>query len=318
MGFWALVGLLILGAVTVQARGQGVPSYPAAQVQQQVPPQQGGVQPVAPGQYAPQPQYGGGPVPLPSPAAGPQPQGPASQPSPTQLLEPPFVLQPNEQGQVNRVLKAWEQASAQVKTFECTFRRWQYNNVFDNGSKPLVHDGVMKYAAPDKGLFRVDGDRPEQWICDGQSVFEFNYQRKELIEHRLPPELQGKSIVDGPLPFMFGAQAEKLSQRYYLRIVQQNDPGQIMLEAFPRLQRDAANFSRVFVMLDVKTLQPTAVKIFEPSGQSQTVYAFQNPLVNFKDPLIFLKGDPFFAKPPGLDWRRVVDQPATARQAKRQ
>ena len=35
----------------------------------------------------------------------------------------------------------------------------------------------------------------------------------------MPPELQGKAIVDGPLPFLFGADAQKLKQRYYLRII---------------------------------------------------------------------------------------------------
>ena len=66
-----------------------------------------------------------------------------------------------------------------------------------------------------------------------------------LTESPLPKELQGKDIVDGPLPFLFGAKAEKLKQRYYLRIITPPDvQGQVWLEAWPRFLADARNFQR--------------------------------------------------------------------------
>jgi TIGR03009 family protein len=301
IGLWTAAALLVVGTATAQVNTQQAPEgYPPGQVQPQIPPQQPGYQPAGP----------------------PQSQAPLPVQSPPQPLPPPFVLAPNEQAELNRVLKAWEQSSAQVKTFECDFTRWQYNDAFGGSGtpvQPIVRQGVLKYAAPDKGLFRVDGDRAEQWICDGKSVFEFNYPRKELIEYKLPPQLQGKAIVNGPLPFMFGAQAENLNQRYYLRIRPQSNPTQIMLEAFPRFQPDAANFSRVDLILSIKPkLQPSAIQIYEPSGQSRTVYEFQNPLVNFKNPLQFLQGNPFQARLPAMDWRHVVDEPPAVRQASRQ
>ncbi len=299
IGLWTVATLLIAMTVAAQVDAQQAPpGYPAAQPSAQAPPQQGPAQPAAP------------------------PQAAAPARSPAQPLQAPFTLAPNEQAEVNRVLKAWEHSSAQVKTFECTFTRWQYNAMFDNGNKPvapIVSHGVLKYAAPDKGLFRVDGDRPEQWICDGKAVFEFNYQRKELVEHRLPPQLQGKAIVNGPLPFMFGAQAESLGHRYYVRIRPQANPNQIFLEAYPRFQQDAANFHHLDLIMNVgPSLQPTAVQIYEPSAQNRTVYEFKNPLVNFKDPLSFLKGDPFQARAPAMDWRRVLDEAPKAQQASRQ
>ena len=92
---------------------------------------------------------------------------------------------------------------------------------------------LLKYAAPDKGLFRVlytknartaswaasEEDRADHWICDGKSVFQYIPKQKQLVEHKLPPELQGKAIVDSPLPFLFGTEAQKIRQRYFIRII---------------------------------------------------------------------------------------------------
>ena len=50
----------------------------------------------------------------------------------------------------------------------------------------------------------------EHWVCDGKSVFEYRHDQKQLVERPIPPQLQGKAIVDGPLPFLFGAEAAKL------------------------------------------------------------------------------------------------------------
>ena len=46
------------------------------------------------------------------------------------------------------------------------------------------------------------------------------------------PQLQGKAIVDGPLPFLFGAEAKKLKERYWLKVDSQpkQDPNQIWLD----------------------------------------------------------------------------------------
>ena len=57
-------------------------------------------------------------------------------------------------------------------------------------------------------------------MCDGKSVFEYRHQDKHLVERPIPKELQGQSIVDGPLPFLFGAEAAKLKARYWLRIAE--------------------------------------------------------------------------------------------------
>ena len=73
--------------------------------------------------------------------------------------------------------------------------------------------------------------------------------KKQLIERKLPPEMQGKAIADGPLPFVFGAKADQLKRRYWMRdITPEEDIGKrIWLEAVPKLQQDAANFQKATI-----------------------------------------------------------------------
>ena len=70
-----------------------------------------------------------------------------------------------------------------------------------------------------KNWVAIEPERAEHWICDGKSVFFHDHKTKKLIEYKLPPESQGKAIRNGPLPFLFGAEAARLKQRYYMRVI---------------------------------------------------------------------------------------------------
>ena len=150
----------------------------------------------------------------------------SQQPAP-QAPAPPFTLTPQQQAQVDRVLDLWEKHNETIKTFDCYFKRWTYDTIFAKSDKPdearFVEMGILKYKAPDHGRFCVEsaerngkvepiGDaRAEQWVSDGKSIFEFKYAQKQLIEHVLPPHLQGKAISDTPLPFLFGSEGRSSS-----------------------------------------------------------------------------------------------------------
>ncbi|HEY5313623.1 MAG TPA: hypothetical protein VIK18_13940, partial [Pirellulales bacterium] len=130
---------------------------------------------------------------------------------PPPLVQPPFQLNPQQEANLDLLLRNWQQTSSQVGTFSCTFTLFEYNAVFGAANKPMrVEQGDIRYARPDKGLYRVKSAGGEHWICDGRAIYEFNSTKKQLIESRLPPELWGKAIADGPLPFVFGVDAGKL------------------------------------------------------------------------------------------------------------
>jgi len=252
---------------------------------------------------------------------------------PQQPPPPPFTLTPQDEAQLDRVLKAWEQKSKDIKTFDCSFVRWEYDPIFakpnaDPKAPTYKDQGILKYAAPDKGVFQiltsetpegkmgpVEDDRADHWICDGKSVFQYIPKQKRLVEHKMPPEMQGKAIVDGPLPFLFGADAQKLRQRYFLRVIPAptERKNEIWLEAYPRFQGDAANFRSAILALVMPDMIPKALQILQPNGKSRTSYEFYDIVLN--DPLRLFQGNPFQAYTP-RGWQKVVED-APAQQAGR-
>jgi TIGR03009 family protein len=250
---------------------------------------------------------------------------------------PPFVLTPAQELQLERVLTAWERRGQEVKTFECNFTCFSYDHFVPGQVRRLRDEGLLKYAAPDKGFYKVEGKgsvertdaafdaagwkksanpRDEQWICDGKSIFVYNVKERRRIEYPLPPELQGKAIRDGPLPFVFGTDAQKLKQRYLMRIITPVDVqrAEVWLQAYPRSRADAANFRNVEVILKVNGLLPDAIRLTEPNGEDYKVYKFQDVVVNRR--LNWLEPN-WFRAPLPMGWRAELEPPQGSPQAGR-
>lgn len=219
---------------------------------------------------------------------------------PVQPPAPPFQLSDVEKQQVFTTLKMWEQTSLQVDNFNTEFTRLEYDAVFGPGrDRHMIEStGTLSFSKPDKGSFRIEAIKRwtkknpqdvspaapgeyvlqkeevgEHWVCDGKAIYEYNHRDKQLVVTRIPENMRGQNISDGPLPFLFGAQADKLDQRYWIR-TKQSDPSQIWLEAYPKWQADAANYDSVDVMLDRKTMQPKALQVRLPGAQQWHVYVF--------------------------------------------
>lgn len=269
------------------------------------------------------------------------PAGPAAAQQAPPQPRAPFELTPAQVNFIDNVLDMWEKKSAQVNTFTCKFIRWEYDPVFAAKAKDNLRSegrGEIKYRAPDHGVFRMreisewDEIKKEyvkrkdaldlpHWVCDGKSIFEFNHTKKQLIEHKLPPEMQGKGIADGPLPFVFGAKAATLKARYFIRdITPTAEVGkQIWLDIYPRFQRDAANFEHAELILTDPDFLPFALQLYLPGAGAftaqrrqppRTAYVFQDRNVNaFLDRFSFKEP----AKPFG--WQKVVEEPPSVQQA---
>lgn len=260
--------------------------------------------------------------------------------APTPQAAPPFQLSEIEQAEVFRLLQMWENESAKVKTFNSEFERWEYDAVFGPGTEsPMIKSvGTLSFSKPDKGSFKIDaisrwtktdpqstdpksaGDwkpQPEEvgehWVCDGKAVYEYEHREKQLKVTAIPEEMRGVRIVDGPLPFLFGAEAKALMNRYWIRSVQ-SKPEEIWLEAYPRWQSDAANYVKVDVMLNRKTMQPTAIQVLQPGGQQKHVYIFKEPKVNESN-LGSWFTSLFSAPRTPLGWTRVMTDQGAPSQA---
>lgn len=242
----------------------------------------------------------------------------------------PFQLTAVEKQFVDQILLMWENESAKIKTFNSRFELWEFNQTFGPGGDiPFIKSiGQLSYSKPDKGSFKIgevyryqpkdpkSKPKPEDWVrdkeavgahwvCDGKAYFEYKHRAKQLVVTPLPPHLQGEAIVNGPLPFLFGAKADDLNRRYWIRS-KQSDPATIWLEAYPRTQADAVNYHHVEIMLDRKTMQPKAIQVHTPNNKDRKMYMFDKPTVNGRMDALF--GSLFSAPRTPFGWKRVVQE----------
>jgi len=297
------------------------------------------------------------------PAPGVAPAGAAPVPgypviAPATPQQPEWVarMSPAEQKWIGEVLRFWETRSEKVKTFECSFQRWDYDGGFvDPSGKRYARtysDGAIKYAQPDKGLFHVEklilqqppvkvGDSPqaieqsaelgEHWVCDGDKVYSFEASKKQVTVTSLPPDMRGKAIADGPLPFMFGAKAQTIEARYWIHEVPRapgdtTNADKFWLEAFPKSRQDAQNFKKVRIVLDKENFLPEILEIFAPNydpprNDARQVYSFSKrvaqddtsitkAIADGLDPLKLFHRNFFEPRIPA-GWKKVV-QPEVA------
>jgi TIGR03009 family protein len=267
-------------------------------------------------------------------------QPPAANAVPPQLAAAPYPpMNAQEQKFLDEVLGYWEQRSKAVERYRCTFRRWDYDPVFGPANTFKTYsDGSIKYSAPDKGMYKVEkilhwtaptqsGGKPtfaqrpdevgEHWICDGQSVFEHDFKNKQLIQRELPPNMQGKAIAEGPLPFLFGADAAKIKQRYWIHPlpVPPDVKGEYWLEAYPKTRQDAVNYQKVHVIIAQDDFLPKGLVIFDRNfdptrNPARSTFTFEGREVNWSVALQALNifNREFYKPEPPFGWKKVVEK----------
>ncbi len=223
-----------------------------------------------------------------------------------QVAAAPFEpLTEVQQQYLDQVLDVWEKRTAEVQRYQCEFTRWEYEPTMHPTAPTRIAKGVLKFAAPDKGLFRVDESEtivdkspnpkyavnPEQrfgeyWICDGEWIHDLDRNQEKATKTQLPPELRGKQIYLSPLPFLFGVKASEIKQRYWVRTVAPPEGSEdVWVEAFPKSADDSGNYSRVQVVLDRSTCLPTALIVFlpnwRPGQEHREIYQFSKQVTNW-------------------------------------
>ncbi|MEE2844545.1 MAG: TIGR03009 domain-containing protein [Planctomycetota bacterium] len=274
---------------------------------------------------------------------------PATVTQPQQIRAPSFIpLAVDHVAYVDKVLSYWQQRTEKVHLYRTKFQRWQFDTVYGPANTfKTFSTGKIQYAEPDKGLFKVEevlsyhaavsaaakpsykaipGVHGEYWVCDGKSIFEYDYNNQKLIQQILPAELKGKNIINGPLPFLFGANADDIKRRFWVRaITSPTAKKEIWLEAYPKSAQDASNYQRIHIIISTEDFLPKGLVIFDRSyvkgkNHSRTVFSFQDRDVNFASTLNKL--NPFYRNfyEPSLPsgWQKVVHAAPTARPTTRQ
>ncbi len=231
--------------------------------------------------------------------------------------EPPLMVIKPVSPEMKEILDEWEQKSARIKSLHGKHTRYVYNHVFelekraegkfyvetpDKGRIDLVglppeKKEVSKKRGPETGKpYRIEADRGEMWICNGEEIVMVNGDEKTYEVAPLPKELRGTNIIDGPLPFLFGMKATDAEKRYQLSLLGQNDKS-LTIQIVPRRQSDMDSYKVAEIRLDKKTYLPLAVRMIDQSGL-ETVYVFEildvnNTSLRSKLAGIFGDSDPF-------------------------
>lgn len=249
------------------------------------------------------------------------------------VAQAPFEpLTAPQQQYLDTVLGVWERSTGEIEHYQCNFTRWQYDPTIDKDAPAVWDKGILKYAKPDKGLFRVDerqsiskkGPQPEYrasdqageyWICDGEYVHILDRDAKKAQKIQLPPMMRGQGIYLSPLPFLFGVKAIEIKQRYWIRPVKPPAGSEdVWLEAYPKRSDDAGSYSRVQVVLDKDEVLPKALIVFlphyRPEFPHREVYEFGErqknlTLLNAIKQGLFMK-DFIDTKLPA-DWQVIVE-----------
>ena len=252
-----------------------------------------------------------------TPAAQPARQ-PASTPAttkrlPRSRLQTPDLHVQKLEPKLRAALVKWELATSRIKTLKGEIYRYHREFVFNTEKRGR---GVFFYEAPDKGRLdiysvevpkgtgssvkqpsrrdpstgrvtpartislAVSGDNPEKWICDGTQVLEVNDLDRTVTSHRIPADYQGRRIMDGPLPFLFGMPPDKAIRRYQMTLLGESKD-EIWIRAIPRWKQDAVNYREATVILDTATYLPKHVRLTAPDN-TQTIYSFFRMQVNSK------------------------------------
>jgi TIGR03009 family protein len=252
------------------------------------------------------------------PPSGKIPVRPASQSIPAERVDPPLAAPEDEiSPELETLLKQWESKSALIKILEGKHRRTTYNLVFETEQ---MASGVFYLETPDKGRIDLVGTKPgkneksnrlgkaghpfrleeghgEKWICSGQEVIAVNEEEKSYQIMPLPKDIQGDNIVKSPLPFLFGMKSDEAKQRYRMVLKSNTEKGAVLIIR-PRTQLDLQNYSEAWVVLDKSTYLPSAVKLFDPSGNLETVYKFEEIKINKKNTFLGGIGGLFAEKNP--------------------
>jgi TIGR03009 family protein len=239
--------------------------------------------------------------------------------SQSQPRRPFGELSQEEQEYLVKVLDFWQEQSAGINLYECSFDRKVYDTGLTNYRDPqsgnLFSDsiamGVIRYGKPGKALYETNslykfvgvGNGPkeydpykpvkdatlrEKWVTDGEAVYEFDFQAKRLYETKLPPDMRGDgAVTNSPIPFMFGARKDQILQRYWVRVI--TPPGakdEVWLEAWPKRAEDAQNYLKVEIILSIEPFLPKAVHMYMPqynpkkNNLSSVYIAFSDRKVN--------------------------------------
>jgi hypothetical protein len=140
--------------------------------------------------------------------------------------------------------------------------------------------------------FRIERGRAERWISNGHELMAINdeermYERVTLRsedgEKRVPWLLYVEPCQLCRELFLLDFDAEQIRRDFQFEL-KRNSPRTVVIVATPRSAKTNLNLGERWIIVDRSSWRTTAVKFFDPSGNLETVYQFQDWATNVKLP----------------------------------
>ncbi|MFO1021765.1 MAG: hypothetical protein U0903_13855 [Planctomycetales bacterium] len=216
---------------------------------------------------------------------------------------------------LEKILKAWEQASRQRKSVTGKFQKFSYDRTFavenratgsfaTNIDKTGVYQvdsteipqGTVSRRLDSKGRpYQLKSDKSErmEWTS---KVFRMTSLDGSIEEVKRPAESKAAntkhswlswyllSLIEEPVfsQYLLGISEKDLKERFNVSLVKQT-PNQIHLSLLPRHERDKCNFSEVQLMLNKKDYTLAAIRMIDPPETKETVHVFEDIQVTTLD-----------------------------------
>jgi TIGR03009 family protein len=220
-------------------------------------------------------------------------------------------------GRMARLLKLWEQQSAQLKTLDVTIERTDKNPAWGEDehyvgrallmSPDLAWLDFKKVASKDgKPTLDKNGQlilTPwERIISTGEEVWQYRTDTKQIFIYPLEKQPQKRALEEGPLPFLFNFREAEARQRYEMSLMGEKED-HYWIGIKPKLVMDQDAFSMAFVKLDKQLLLPVRIYLMAPDGKSTKDFILKKDRIKPNEPIMRenFKGQEF-----GPPWK-VID-----------
>lgn len=190
---------------------------------------------------------------------------------------------PPDPKRMEELLKAWEHQSAQNKSLDVLFTRVDTSAVWND---KITYVGRAALKSPNRAFLQfekvVSGKKQgetknelfEVIMCNGDKVYQFLYERKQVFVYPLDARERQRALQEGPLPFLFDMKSEEAKKRYEFTLLGENE-AKCLIQIIPRQNIDREAFSAAFIWLDKQTFMPTRLQLNDPNnGKDKKEFTF--------------------------------------------
>jgi TIGR03009 family protein len=178
------------------------------------------------------------------------------------------------QQKLDEILLNWEKAMTGIHSLVADCKRTTVDHVFKSTE---VYEGKAKFQKPNRASLHMDNKtKPgvfERYIINGNLIYQYALDAKEIRVHKLPPPKPGQLADDNFLSFLFGMKSIDAKKRYQINLLpapKGHENWYYYLEIVPRNPTDKAEFAQARMVLWIKNHMPLQLWFREPNGNEIT------------------------------------------------